>query len=229
MSATPAAAVRLGGSGPHAGQPVLQAGEPLDKAQAALIMIHGRGATAEDMLALADNLDLPGFAVLAPQAAGHVWYPNRYDTPLAGNEPWLSSALSGIASLVELARQHGIPPERLILTGFSQGACLSAEYAARNAVRYGGVAVLAGGLIGPRDTPRDTPGSLAGTPVFLGCSDPDPYFTPQWVRYSAAALTAIGARADVRLYPDLGHRVNLDMIHALQAMMAGISIPNAPA
>ncbi len=229
MSANASAGFRLGGSGPHAGQPVLHMGLPLEQATAALIMIHGRGASAEDMLALVDNLALPGFAFLAPQASGHIWYPNRYDTPLAGNEPGLSSALSAIASLVELVRQHGIPPQRLILTGFSQGACLSAEYAARNAMRYGGVAVLAGGLIGPAGTPRDYPGSLAGTPVFLGCSDPDPYFTPQWVRYSAAALAALQARTDVRFYPDLGHRINLDMIHALRAMMAEISAPGAAA
>jgi phospholipase/carboxylesterase len=221
MSLTPAALL-LGGSGPHAGQPVLQAGEPLGTASAALIMLHGRGASAGDMLALADNLAMPGFAFLAPQAAGNVWYPNRYNTPLAGNEPWLSSALSGIASLVELAGQHSIPPRRLILTGFSQGACLSTEYAARNARRYGGLAALAGGLIGPKETPRDYPGSLEGTPAFFGCSDPDTYFTPEWIRYSAAALERLDARIDIRLYPDLGHRVNLDMIHALRTMMEEI-------
>jgi phospholipase/carboxylesterase len=215
-------ALRLGGSGPHAGQPILQAGEPLGQARAALIMLHGRGGSSGDMIALADNLVMPGFAFLAPQAADSVWYPNRYNTPLAGNEPWLSSALSGIDSLIELAGQYAILPERLILTGFSQGACLSTEYAVRNARRYGGLAALAGGLIGPKDIPRDYPGSLAGMPAFLGCSDPDTYFTPEWIHYSAAALERLDARIDIRLYPNLGHRINLDMIHALRAMMEGI-------
>lgn len=221
MSANPSVLI-LGGSGPHAGQPVLTAGEPLGQAKAALILVHGRGGSAEDMLSLAGNLQAPGFAFLAPQANGNVWYPNRYDTPLAGNEPWLSSALAGLGSLVDLAGEHAIPPERLILAGFSQGACLSAEYAARHARRYGGLGILAGGLIGPRETPRDYPGSLEGTPVFLGCSDPDPFFTPDWIRYSAAVFERLDSRVDIRLYPDLGHRINLDMIHVLREFMSAL-------
>ena len=218
-------ALTLGGSGPHAGQPVLTTGADLSAAKAAVIMIHGRGASAEIMLFLAGNLTEPGVAFLAPQAAGQIWYPNRYHTPLAGNEPWLSSALAGIAGLVDLAARHGIPPERLILTGFSQGACLCAEFAARNPRRYGGIGVLAGGLIGPRETPRDDPGSLEGTPVFFGCSDPDEFFSPDWITYSADVLQRMGARTEVRFYPNLGHRVNLDMIHALRALIDALPQP----
>ena len=212
----------LKGSGPHAGQPVRTAGVELGKARAAMILVHGRGASAADMLPLADNLTAPGLAFLAPEAYGDFWYPNRYDTPLAGNEPWLSSALAGLGGLVDQLAAAGIPPERIILTGFSQGACLCAEFAARNARRYAGVGVLAGGLIGPRETPRDYPGSLDKTPVYLGCSDPDPYFTPAWIDYSARVFTRLGAAVETKLFPDLGHRINLEMLRAVQTMIDSI-------
>jgi predicted esterase len=212
----------LQAAGPHAGQPVRTAGLELGKARAAMILVHGRGASAADMLSLSDNLTAPGLAILAPEANGHIWYPNRYDTPLAGNEPWLSSALAGLGGLVDQLGKAGIPPNRIVLTGFSQGACLCAEFAARNARRYGGVGVLAGGLIGPRETPRDYPGSLENTPVYLGCSDPDPYFTPAWIAYSAQVFTRLGAVVESKLFANLGHRVNLDMLRAVQAMIDSI-------
>ena len=211
-------------SGPHSGQPVRSAGVEWGQANAALILVHGRGASAADMLPLADNLAAPGWIYLAPEAFGHLWYPQRYDTPLEKNEPFLSSALAGLDWLVEQLGSAGIPPERIILAGFSQGACLSAEYAARHARRFGGVGVLAGGLIGPRETPRDYPGSLAGTPVFLGCSDPDPYFSPDWIHYSAAAFTRLGACVETQLYPNLGHRINLDMLRAVRSMIENIPL-----
>src|SRR5436853_4381788 len=155
-------------TGPHQGQPLLLAGEPLESAKAAMIMMHGRGATAEDILMLADEFKQPGFAYLAPQAAGNSWYPNSFLAPIASNEPGLSSGLAVIASLLEQLAEAGIPAERTILLGFSQGACLSLEFVARNARHYGGAAGLSGGLIGPDDTPRNYAGTLAGTPVFLG-------------------------------------------------------------
>src|SRR5258707_9928843 len=141
--------------GPHQGQPLLVAGESLEKAQAAMIMVHGRGASAEDILELSVDLKQPGFVYLAPQAAGYSWYPNSFLAPIASNEPGLSSGLAIIASVLEQLARAGIPAERTILLGFSQGACLSLEFVARNARRYGGVAGLSGGLIGPGDTPRD--------------------------------------------------------------------------
>lgn len=205
--------------GPHAGQPVRSAGVELGKARAALILVHGRGASAQDMLPLVDHLSAPGFAYLAPEAFGHIWYPNRYDTPLAGNEPWLSSALDGLGGLFAQLGAAGIPPERVILAGFSQGACLCAEFAARNARRYGGLGVLAGGLIGPIETPRDYPGSFENTPVYLGCSDPDPYFTPAWIHYSAAVFKRLGAVVESRLFPNLGHRISLEMLRAVRVMI----------
>src|SRR5256884_6423938 len=160
-------------TGPHQGQPLLLAGEPLESAKAAMIMMHGRGATAEDILMLADEFKQPGFAYLAPQAAGNSWYPNSFLAPIASNEPGLSSGLAVIASLLEQLTQAGISSERTILLGFSQGACLSLEFTARNARRYGGVAGLSGGLIGPDGTPRGSPRSLDGAPGFLRCSDVD--------------------------------------------------------
>src|SRR6202049_336988 len=161
--------------GPHQGLRVLTAGESLASARAAMILVHGRGATATDILMLAEELAQPGFAYLAPEAANNTWYPNSFLAPLASNEPGLSSGLAVIASLFDSANKAGIPAERTVIVGFSQGACLSLEFVARHARRYGGVIALSGGLIGPDGTPRDYPGSLAGTPVFLGCSDVDPH------------------------------------------------------
>ena len=211
-------------SGPHQGQPVLTAGEPLDRAHAAMILIHGRGASAEDILTLAGEFDGTGFAFLAPQAAGHTWYPNSFLAPIPSNEPGLSSGLAAIAALLERVGGAGIAPERTILLGFSQGACLALEFAARNARRYGGVAGLSGGLIGPDGAPRDYPGSLDGTPVFLGCSDVDPHIPAARVSESAAVLRRLGGEVTDRLYPGMGHTVNRDEIAAVQGLMEALVV-----
>lgn len=204
---------------PHLSQPLALAGEPLERARAAMIMLHGRGATAQDILTLTASLDGSGFAYLAPQAAGNAWYPNNFRMPLADNEPFLSSALSMIASLLDQLAQAGISAEHTILLGFSQGACLTLEYAARNARRYGGIVGLSGGLIGPDDTPRNYPGSLAGTPVFLGCSDIDPYIPKAQVEEAAAVMKQSGGNVTMRLYPRMDHTVNLDELRSVQKMM----------
>lgn len=209
-------------TGPHQGQPVLVAGEQLERAKAAMIMIHGRGASAEDMLGLATEVDQPGFTYLAPQAAGYTWYPNSFLEPIASNEPGLSSGLAVIASLLAQLTAAGIGPERTMLIGFSQGACLALEFAARNAQHYGGVAGLSGGLIGPDSTPRNYPGSLEGTPVFLGCSDKDFHIPKQRVEFSAEVLRRIGGTVTARLYPNMGHTVNQDELHFVQGMMAAL-------
>src|SRR6266567_292374 len=206
-------------TGPHRGQPVLVAGEALERAKAAMIMIHGRGASAEDMLGLAAEVHQPGFSYLAPQAAGYTWYPYSFLEPIARNEPGLSSGLAAIASLLAHVADAGIAPERTILIGFSQGACLSLEFVARNARRYGGVAGLSGGLIGPDGTPRDYPGSLAGTPVFLGCSDRDFHIPKERVELSAEVLQHLGGNVTARLYPNMGHTVNQDEIQFVRGMM----------
>lgn len=210
-------------NGPHQGQPVLATGKPLGEARTAMLMLHGRGASADDILSLAYELNRPEFAYLAPQAAGYSWYPNRFIAPLASNEPWLSSALAQIAALLDHLEQAGIPAERTILLGFSQGACLALEYAARNARRYGGVAALSGALIGPEGTPRDYPGSLAETPVFLGCSDVDMHIPKARVQHSTEVLRRMGADVTERLYPNMGHTVNQDELAFVQAMMDRLS------
>jgi predicted esterase len=208
--------------GPHQGQPIMTAGEPLNRARAAMVMVHGRGASAESILDLAVELHQPGFAYLAPQAAGDTWYPYSFLAPLVRNEPGLSSGLAAIANVLAQVAQAGIPLERTMLLGFSQGACLALEFVARNARRYGGVAGLSGGLIGPDGTPRDYPGSLAGTPVFLGCSDVDFHIPKGRVELSAQVLQRLGANVTMRLYPGMGHTVNQDEIDFVQGMMAAL-------
>jgi len=204
-------------------QPVLFMGEPLGQARAAMVMVHGRGATAEDILELAVELNRTGFAYLAPQAANNSWYPQSFLAPIASNEPWLSSALDRLSTVLQRVEEGGIPRERTILLGFSQGACLALEFAARHAQRYGGIAALSGGLIGPDGTPRDYPGSFAGTPVFLGCSDRDPHIPKERVQQSAEVLQRLGADVTMRLYPNMGHMVNQDEIDFVSGMMAAIA------
>jgi phospholipase/carboxylesterase len=208
--------------GPHQGQPVLVAGEPIDRAQAAMVMIHGRGATAESILELALELKQPGFIYLAPQAAGNTWYPNSFLAPIASNEPGLSSGLAVISNVLTQLAEAAIPLERTMILGFSQGACLSLEFVARNAKRYGGVVGLSGGLIGPDDTPRDYAGSLAGTPIFLGCSYIDPHIPKERVGSSAEVLRNLGGDVTMRLYPRMGHTVNRDEIRFIRGMLAAL-------
>jgi phospholipase/carboxylesterase len=208
--------------GPHQGQPVRLAGEPLDRAQAAMLMVHGRGASAEDILSLSDQLNQSGFAYLAPQASENTWYPNRFLVPLAENEPWLSSALALVGEVFAEIVKAGIPPKHVMLLGFSQGACLTLEYAARNTQRYGGVVGLSGALIGPDDMPRDDQGSLAGTPVFLGCSDVDFHVPKERVDRTAVILKNLGGEVTERLYPNLDHSVNQDEIDFVRGMMESL-------
>jgi predicted esterase len=204
---------------PHGGLPVMAAGQPPDRAQGAMVLLHGRGATAESILSLAGELDRPDFAYLAPQASGYTWYPLSFLAPLASNEPHLSSALAVVGGLLDDLAGAGIPAERTILLGFSQGACLALEFAARHARRYAGLAGLSGGLIGPPGTPRDYTGSLEGTPVFLGCSDPDPHIPRERVLESAEALKGLGGQVTAKLYPNMGHTVNQDELGFVREMM----------
>lgn len=204
---------------PHGGQTVRMAGAPLDQAKAAMLMVHGRGATAEDVLSLAHELHQPEFAYLAPQAAGNTWYPNRFLVPLEQNEPWLSSALAFVGDVFAQIVNAGIPSERIFLLGFSQGACLTLEFAARNARLYGGIVGLSGALIGPDDTPRDYKGSLEGTPVFLGCSDVDFHVPKERVEQTAEVMRRLGGNVTMRLYPNMDHSVNQDEIDFVSGMM----------
>jgi len=205
--------------GPHQGQQVLEAGEPLDKAGAAMILVHGRGASAADIMTLGAELTQPGFAYLAPQAAGSAWYPLPFTAPMEDNEPYLSSALEVLASLLASV-EKSIPADRVILLGFSQGACLTLEFAARNARRYGGVVGLSGGLIGPDGTPRDYTGDFEGTPAFLGCSDVDPHIRKDRVLEAADVLKRMGGLVTLRLYPQMGHTVNDDELQEVRKIVA---------
>jgi predicted esterase len=187
-----------------------------------MILVHGRGAPAEDILSLGRELDRPDLAYLAPQAPGYAWYPYSFLAPLEQNEPGLSDGLALLGHLLERLAGAGIPPERTVLLGFSQGACLSLEFAARNAKRFGGVVGLSGGLIGPPGTPRDYPGSLADTPVFLGCSDRDPHIPLERVQETTKVLTGMGARVTERIYPAMGHTVNEDELKHVRDLLAGL-------
>jgi predicted esterase len=210
---------------PHAGQPALTDGPAPKDAAGAIVLVHGRGASPEDIYTVFQALEVPDLAVVAPRAADNTWYPYSFLSPIARNEPKLGSALGTIRRLVRDLEAQGVPAERIALLGFSQGACLALEFTARHARRYGGVIALSGGLIGPPGTPRDYAGSLAGTPVFLGCSDVDAHIPVERVQESAEVLAQMAAAVDARIYPGMGHTVNGDELKAaralLQAMVAG--------
>ncbi len=203
------------------GRRVLEAGEPLDSAHAAMILVHGRGATAEDIMTVAAQVQQPGWAYLAPQAAGNAWYPNPFTAPIESNEPYLSAALDMLSGLVERVAGR-VTAERIVLLGFSQGACLTLEFGARHARRYGGVVGLSGGLIGPDGTPRDYPGSFDGTPAFLGCSDVDPHIPKERVMEARDVYERMGARVTMSIYPGMGHLVNEDELAAVRALMESV-------
>src|ERR1700716_3859487 len=211
-------------AGPHQGQPVLSAGESLERARAAMILVHGRGASAADIMTVAAEVMYPGVAYVAPQAAGNRWYPNPFTAPLESNEPYLSSALRVLETLLAKVEKT-IPAQRVILLGFSQGACLALEFAVRHARRYGGVVGLSGGLIGPDGTPRDYPGSFEGTPVFLGCSDVDPHIRKDRVLEAAEVFKRMNASVTVRLYPGMGHTVNLEELAQVRSLVSAIDRP----
>lgn len=197
---------------PHEGQPVEVVGRPLGEGSAAMILVHGRGAGARNILELAEPLAHPAFTYLAPSAAGHTWYPYSFMADIASNEPGISSGLSVLTGLVARVLEAGVPRERLVLAGFSQGACLMSEFAVRHAGRYGGILVFSGGLIGPPGTVWPYEGDFEGTPVFLGCSDIDAHVPRTRVDESAEVLEAMGAAVEKRIYPAMGHLINDDEI-----------------
>jgi predicted esterase len=205
---------------PHRNQPVLTSGRSLDSAQAAAILVHGRGASAADILSLAEKLDHPGFAYLAPEAAGHAWYPHSFLVSIAQNQPWLNSALSFLGEVVGRALAAGIARDKISFIGFSQGACLATEFVARNATRYGALVAFTGGLIGPPGTRFSYPGDLSGTPCFFGAGDPDPHVPWERVKESASVFSALGAVVTLRRYPGLPHTINRDEIEQAHQLLS---------
>jgi predicted esterase len=205
---------------PHARQPVLRAGPSISDARLVAVLLHGRGASAEDILGLAGQFSPDDIAYVAPQAAGSTWYPYSFLAPLGENEPWLGSALRLISRLLDDVDRHGKSADRVVLMGFSQGACLALEFAARHARRYAAAVAFSGGLIGPPGTTREYPGTFDGMPVFLGCSDIDPHIPLPRVRESAAVLRRMGATVDERIYPRMPHTIIADEIEAVDGLLS---------
>ncbi len=204
---------------PHAHQPTLTTGADLERAKGVLILLHGRGATAQSILSLALQLDLNDVAAIAPQAANNTWYPNSFLAPLESNQPHLDSALRRVASIVAELLSRGLASQRIALLGFSQGACLTLEYVARHPRRYAGVMGLTGGLIGPPGTPHHYPGSLDGTPVFLGTSDPDPHVPFERVLETRDVMTRMNAIVELRRYPGMPHTINQEELDACRTLI----------
>ena len=210
---------------PHAGQPVLSGGAPLAQAAAAVIMIHGRGAGPGNIMELTPAIGHPAAACLAPAAAGGTWYPQSFLAPTEENEPGIGSGIAVVHGLIELVLGAGIPAERIMLLGFSQGACLAATAAQRRPDRYGGVMVFSGGLIGPPGTAWSERGDFRSTPVFFGCSDRDAHVPEPRVRESAAVFERMGALVTTRIYPGMGHLVNQDEMAFARELLAGLALP----
>ena len=192
---------------PHQGQSVLHAGKPITDATCGMILLHGRGASAYDIISLGEYLHHPEMIYLAPQALYSTWYPYSFMAPVESNEPFLSSALAVVAELAEKIVQAGIPTDRLIIAGFSQGACLASEFVGRNPTRYGGLLAFSGGLIGPPGGLSDYPGTLGNTPIFLGCSNVDPHIPLKRVQETSRKFREMGADVNEIIYPGMAHTV----------------------
>jgi phospholipase/carboxylesterase len=206
---------------------IAAAGPPLAEARAAVVMLHGRDGSAHDILSLAGVLEQADLAYIAPQAPGHTWYPHSFLAPLEENEPFLSRSLATVAAIMQDLAGRGIASDRVALVGFSQGGCLALEYAARNARRYAGIAGLSAGLIGPAGLTRDYQGSLAGTAVFLGCSDSDAHIPIDRVHLSTQVLSAMNAAVTERIYPGMGHTINQDEVAHVRRLLDGVSRAHA--
>jgi len=208
---------------PGYGRLLARAGAPPSRAKGVVLLIHGRGATAESMLPLADVMAMPDLCYLAPQAEGYTWYPQSFMAPTAANEPYLSRALDRVAAIIADILDSGVEAGKLAVVGFSQGACLTSETALRNPRPYGFVGVLSGGAIGPPGTPRDYAGTLAGASVFLGCSEHDPHIPLARVKETTAVFTRMGAKVTERIYPGSSHGINDDEITHLRAGLAALA------
>lgn len=203
---------RIADQGPHAGQPILSAGKPLGEAPVAVVMVHGRNAGPENILDLVPRLGRPNVTYLAPAAANRTWYPYSFMADIASNEPGISSGIAVLRGLVEQIEAAGVPRRRVVVLGFSQGACLTSEFAVRTASRFGGIVAYSGGAIGPPGTTWDESTRFDATPCFFGCSDVDPHVPEPRVRETADLCRRMGAEVTLQIYPGMGHLVNDDEI-----------------
>ncbi len=210
---------------PHMEQPMATAGVALEDAAVALILMHGRGSDPSSMLALASHLDLSRTAVLAPTAAEGRWYPKAFLVPPEENEPDLSSALGVISALVTRCASAGIGPEKVLLGGFSQGACLVAEWVVRNPRRYGGLVVFSGGLIGPLGAVSDHEGTLSGTPVFVACSEIDPWIPIERFTETVREFERLEAAVEALIYTGVEHTIRPSEIETLNQMLHVLKVP----
>lgn len=208
--------------GPHQNQQIVTGGFDAARAKAAMILIHGRGATADSILSLADEFHETGIYYIAPQAAQYQWYPYSFLAPVEKNEPGLSSGLQVLFDLICDLREKGFPKEKIMILGFSQGACLAAEFVARHPGKYGAVFVLSGGLIGDTVSADNYSGSLDETPLFMGCSDVDPHIPVERVHKSAEILSEMGADVTKKIYPGMLHTVNMDEIDQVRKIIAEV-------
>lgn len=198
---------------------IITDGKKLDEAKKALIMLHGRGASAENILGLSENLNVPEFALIAPQATNFTWYPYSFLVPPDRNEPWLSSALDILLDTVKDISESGIPDDHIYFAGFSQGACLTLEFVTRNARRWGGVAAFTGGLIGDRIYRENYHGDFSATPVFIGSSDPDAHIPVERVRETTKLLSSMNADVTERIYSNMGHTISLEEINEVNRLI----------
>lgn len=202
------------------------AGVPPARARGIVLLLHGRGATAESMLGLGEAVGLPDLCYLAPQAEGHSWYPQSFMSAMAANEPSLSLALARVAAIIAGILDSGITPSQFSVTGFSQGACLASETVLRNPRPYGFVGIISGGAIGPPGTPRDYPGSLSGARILLACADHDPHIPLSRVKETSAVFARMGARVSERIYPGSFHGITEDGLAYLRAGLGGLTSPH---
>ena len=205
---------------------IIAAGQSLAAADRALIMVHGRGGSAEDILSLADHLPVQDYALLAPEATGHSWYPYSFLAPPAQNQPWLGSAVDMLAAVVDDIVAAGIAKDKIYFLGFSQGACLTLEFTARNAARYGGVAAFTGGLIGDKIYTENYKGDFGGMPVFIGTGDHDPHVPLQRVEATTALLRGMHADVTEKVYPGRPHTILAEEIaEAARVVFGGDQAP----